>query len=124
MSYAESVGMFELSRLNPKVHTIDKIAHDVIEAARLGAELLDGNVIRLPPSSDVWTTEVWEAMVDRYLGEEGIEVGQRFAVYLLNPDIVGAALGITEDSAERTIPSIPSEPLIPSRPASSDTEDE
>ena len=97
MSYAESVGMFELSRLNPKVHTIDKIAHDVIEAARLGAELLDDNAIRLPPSPDVWTAKVWEALMDRYLAEEGIEEDQKFAVYLLNPNIVNAALGITED---------------------------
>ena len=97
MSYGESVGMFELSRINPKQHVVDKIAQDVIKAARLGAELLDGNAIRLPQESEVWNQEVWGTLMDSYLKDEWKE-GQHFAVYLLNPDIIDAALRIaTED---------------------------
>lgn len=43
-TYAEAVAFYELSRLEPKQHLIDSLAIGVLEAAKLGAAILDGDV--------------------------------------------------------------------------------
>lgn len=90
-TYATDLAMFELSRIRPHQHVIDKIAASVIRSARLGAELLDGHAIRLPKASDVWSESVWEALLDKYLDGE-LPEDARYAVYLLRADIVDAAV--------------------------------
>jgi hypothetical protein len=42
--YSEQVGMYELSRIVPRTHVIDSIAKAVLEAAYVGADLLDGEL--------------------------------------------------------------------------------
>ena len=88
-SFAVEVAMFELSRIKPRQHVIDKIATSVIKSARLGAELLDGHAIRLPKTDEVWSGAVWDALLDKYL-DGGLPDGAEYAVYLLRSDIVDA----------------------------------
>ena len=78
-SYGECVGMFELSRIKPRQHVIESIAAKVLEAARLGAQILDESdealyrrVKKFAPQMcghrydyvEVWTKETDETTVE------------------------------------------------------------
>ena len=43
-TYAAYVAMFELSRIKPRQHVIESIAVKVLEAARVGATVLDDDL--------------------------------------------------------------------------------
>jgi len=43
-TFSEAVGMYELSRIKPRQHLIDSLAEMTLEAARIGALVMDNNL--------------------------------------------------------------------------------